>query len=193
MEKGSYLGVILRSNKTVFSFKDIGLLWNDFSPAARVRLNYYVKKGELYWIRRGFYAKSKEYDRLELAGRMYVPSYISFETVLGPAGITFQYYGKITAASYLTRVIASEGQTYSYRKIKNILLTDSRGVENKEAYAIAGKERAFLDVLYINKDYYFDNLRPLDWDKIFEILPIYKNKRMEKRAKEIYKEFKDNQ
>jgi len=56
---------------------------------------------------------------------------------------------------------------------------------------MATPERAFLDVLYLNKDYYFDNLSGLNWEKVFEILPVYEgNKRMERRVKEQYKEFK---
>ena len=63
-------------------------------------------------------------------------------------------------------------------------------IENKGNYSAASKERAFLDVLYLNKDYHFDSLPPLDWDKIFAILPIYGNKRMAKKANEYFKDFK---
>ena len=62
--------------------------------------------------------------------------------------------------------------------------------ENKDYYSIASKERAFLDVVYLNKDYYFDNLSPLNWDMVFLILPLYENKRMVKKVGEYYKNFK---
>jgi hypothetical protein len=32
----------------------------------------------------------------------------------------------------------------------------------------------------------------LDWDKVFEILPIYRNKRMDKKVQEYFKHYKDN-
>jgi len=185
IKKGNYISAILRSGKTVFTFKDIALLWGDSGPAARVRLSYYIRKGELYSIRRGIYAKDKNYDRLECATRIFTPSYVSFETVLGQAGITFQYYGEIFSASYLTREITAGGQKYSYRKIKDICLTDKTGLENKGEYFMASPERAFLDTLYLNKNYHFDNLSVLDWDKVFEILPIYENKRMREEAEEL--------
>jgi len=181
MEKGDYISVILRSKKTVFSFKDIVLLWGDSGNAARVRINYYVKTGDLYRIRRGFYAKDKNYDKLELATKIYTPAYISFETALAKAGIIFQFYGQIFVASYLTREIIADGQKYSYKKIKDSILTNSVGIENKNNYSIASPERAFLDTVYLNKNYHFDNLSGLNWDKVFEILPIYRNKRMEKK------------
>lgn len=194
MKKGDYITTILRSNKTVFSFKDIVLLWGHASTnAVRVRVNYYIKNKDLYRIRQGFYAKDKNYDKLELASRIFTPSYVSFETVLGQAGITFQYYGQIFVASYLTRNITCDGQIYSFRKIKDTVLINKSGIENKEENSIASKERAFLDTIYINKDYYFDNLYPLDWDKVFEISSIYDNKRMVKKVKEFYQYFKSNQ
>lgn len=194
MEKADILK-ILRTNKTVFSFKDILLASSEKNPALlKRRINYYVKKGELYSIRRGFYAKDKNYDKFELATKIYTPSYISFETALARAGIIFQFYGQIFAASYLTREINADGQTYSYRKIKDSILTNSTGIETKDNYPIATPERAFLDVLYLSRDYYFDNLSGLDWDKVFEILPIYGgNKRMERKVKEQYKDFKANE
>jgi len=188
MEKGDYLSIILRSKKTVFSFKDIVLLWKDSSRAARVRINYYVKNNDLYRIRQGFYAKDKNYDKFELANRIYVPSYISFETVLGQNGVTFQYYSQIFVASYLSRELKINGQTYSFRKIKDKILTNKAGIENKGEYLQASQERAFLDVVYLNKDYYFDNLLGINWNKVYEILPIYNNKRMKKRV-EKYKEY----
>ena len=187
MEKSDILN-ILRSNKTVFSFQDILLASKDKNPDLLIRrLNYYIKKGELYSIRKGLYAKDKNYNRFEAANKIYTPSYISFETVLGKAGVTFQYYSQVFAASYLTREITADGQIYSYRKIKDSVLTDNAGIEQKDNYAIATPERAFLDIVYLNKDYHFDNLSTLNWNKILEILPIYANKRMEKDIKSYQK------
>lgn len=189
MKKGDYISSILRSQKTVFSFKDIALLWGNSDNAAMVRVSYYVKNGHLYHIRRGFYAKDKNYNKLELSVKIFTPSYVSFETVLASNDIIFQYYSQIFVASYLTRDIVCDDQTYSYRKIKDLVLANQSGVENKNECSIATKERAFLDTLYINKDYHFDNLSPLDWDKVLEMLPMYKNKRMAEKVKKIYEGF----
>lgn len=192
MKKGDYISTILRSKQTVLSVKDIMLLWGEpASGAARVRINYYVKSGDLYRIRRGIYAKDKNYDKFELATKIFTPSYISFETVLGEAGATFQYYSQIFIASCVAREIKADGQIYSYRKIKDAILTNNLGIEDKDNYSIALPERAFLDVVYLNTDYHFDNLSILNWDKVFEILPIYGgNKRMEKAVKKYYKAIK---
>ena len=43
IKKGDYLDILLRSKKTVFSTKDIALLWRDPNmAAAQVRLNLYI-------------------------------------------------------------------------------------------------------------------------------------------------------
>ena len=100
VKKGEYLDILLRSPKTIFSTKDVALLWGEKNEAsARVRLSYYVRAGKLIRVRRGLYAKDKNHDKFELATRIYTPSYISFETVLTRAGINFQYYNNIFVAS----------------------------------------------------------------------------------------------
>jgi hypothetical protein len=186
MRKGHYLTTILRSPKTVFTYNDIAMLWGEpGSQAARVRLNYYVNQGNLYRIRRGLYSKDKNYNRLELATRIFTPSYVSFETILSKEGVNFQFYSQIFIASYLSREITIDDHIYSFRKIRNSLLMNTIGVELKEESSLAIKERAFLDMLYLNTDYHFDNLDGVDWEKVFEILSIYRNKRMGKKVKEI--------
>lgn len=190
MQKGDYLTTILRSNKTVFTFKDILLIWQESNTnAAKVRLNYYVKKNDLYRIRRGIYAKDKSYNKFELATRIFIPAYVSFETVLSKEGLIFQYQKGITVASYLTREIEVDGQIYSYKKMKNVLLVEPLGVINKNEMSIACKERALLDTLYLNANYHFDNLRSLDWDRTLSMLAIYDNKRMTQKVNSLYKNF----
>ncbi|MDD4409537.1 MAG: hypothetical protein PHW52_02665 [Candidatus Pacebacteria bacterium] len=193
MEKVDIIN-ILKNDNTVFSFKEILLAFGERNPGLLSRrLSYYVKNGQLYGIRRGIYAKDKVYDRRELATKIFIPSYISFETVLAEAGIIFQYYGQIFVASYQTKEIDCDGQIFSFRKLKENVLNDSSGIENNGHYPIASKERAFLDTVYLNKDYHFDNLTPLDWNKVFSILPIYGNKRMVEKVNDYYKHFISNQ
>ncbi len=188
------ISAILKSKKTVFTFKDISLLWGLTDRKSAVAgINYYVSTGDLYRIRRGIYAKDKDYDKVELASRIYTPAYVSFETVLARVGMIFQYYSQIFVASYLTRELIIDGQTYVYRKIKDTVLTDAAGVLNQDGTAVATKERALLDTIYINTDYHFDNIGALDWDRVFDILPLYNNKRMAKKVREHYDDFKAGQ
>jgi hypothetical protein len=183
MEKG-FLKEILRTTQTVFTFKDLLLMWGGIDPVtAKKRVNYYIQTGDLYAIRRGIYAKDQSYDRFELATKIFTPAYISFETVLGSAGVTFQYYGAIFAATYQTIDIVADGQRIEFKRLKSSLLTNAAGIENRENYAIAIPERAFLDVVYLTKDYHFDQLSTINWDKVNDLLPIYGNiQAMKKRV-----------
>lgn len=188
IKKGNYLDMLLKSDQSIFSTKEIALLWNEEnSVAVRNRLNDYVKNKKIIRLRKGFYAKNKNYDKFELGVKIYNPAYISFETVLCKSGIVFQFYNKIFLASYLKREIEVDNQKYSYNKIKDISLINHLGVKQKDNYFIATTERAFLDTVYLNKGYHFDNLSPIDWEEVFKILPIYKNNIMEKRVKKYYK------
>jgi len=47
---------------------------------------------------------------------------------------------------------------------------------------IATPERAFLDMLYLNGRYYFDNLHVLNRQKIEELLPVYNSQALTKKV-----------
>lgn len=186
--KKSYILSIYSSKNTVFTTKDLALLWAETDTNLVKRRAYrYVKSGKLYSIRRGIYAKDKNYDRFELATKIYTPSYISLETVLAKEGIIFQHYSQIFVASYLTREITSDGQIYVFRKLKDSVLANLTGIDKKENYFIALKERAFLDMFYLHKNYHFDNVSSIDWEKCFSMLSIYDNKEMAKRLNSYHK------
>lgn len=186
-KKGEYLEILLRSPQTVFSTADVALLWNEKEKAVVSRRLYrYVQAKKLLRLRRGLYAKNKDYSVFEFATKIYTPSYISFETVLARAGIVFQVYAQIFVAARISKELVTGGQKYSFRKIKDTILVDPRGIEMKKGYAIATPERAFLDTVYSHAGYHFDNADSLDWEKVFEIVPLYRNKEMEKRVRNIY-------
>ena len=187
--KGNYLSAILRSNKTVFTTEDIALLWHEpLSPKTLVRINYYVKQGELIPLRRGIYAKDTNYNKLELATRIITPAYVSFETILAREGVIYQFYMPIFVASYTTRQLLVDKQVYTYRKIKHEILLNPLGVEHTNETSSAVLERALLDTLYVGALSYFDNLRSVNWELLFSILPIYTNRQLEKKVEKLYKD-----
>jgi len=192
MQQDSLLKDILRSTQTVFAMKELLLMWGKANPnLLRSRLSYYVSKGYLYHLRRGLYAKNRDYDRFEVATKILIPAYVSFETVLLQAGVIFQWYQRIFIASYQTRIIECDTQVYEFRKIKGPLLTNIQGIKLLPQYSIATTERAFLDTLYLYKGYWFDNLSAIDWKNVFELLPIYENKRLEKQVDQLYAFYKE--
>jgi hypothetical protein len=190
--KGEYLEVLLRSSKTIFSTKDVALLWGESNKSVvNNRLKYYAESGKLIRVHRGYYAKDNDYDRLELATRIYTPAYISYETVLTREGVNFQFYGNIFVASYINREITINEQKIQFVRMKDTVLSNTEGIQHQGNYDIASRERAFLDRIYVSKDYHFDNVHELNWDTVFKILPIYRNKRLQAKVNNYYSAYKE--
>ncbi|MCK9300996.1 MAG: hypothetical protein PHT87_04465 [Bacteroidales bacterium] len=151
------------------------------------RLGYYVKTKRLINLRKGIYVKPA-FNPLELANRLYTPSYISLEFVLQKAGIIFQYDSGITCVSYLSRKLEIDDYTLVYRRIKEEIIMDNTGIfQSPDNINMASPERAFLDLLYLNKDFYFDNTQSLDKQLIARILPGYRSAALERRVEKILK------
>ncbi len=173
---------LYKSPKTILSTKDLALIWqNSNKESLYNKIAYYVKKGVLIRLTRGVFAKNKDYSSKELAVSIYVPSYISFETVLREQGVIFQHYDSIFIASKWPKKIKIGKNIFNFRRLKNIILFNPSGIINENNYSIATLERAFLDMIYLFPDYYFDNLSSIDWDKCEDLLKIYNNKELEKR------------
>ena len=166
--------LLLQSN-TVFSFQDMAYLWNlNDTTAIRIKASYLTKRKKLQRLRKGMYAiVGRAYDPLELANKLRTPSYISLETVLVQEGIMFQYYESIYSISNLSRTYVIDNKEFIYRKIKDEILLNPKGIVKDGNYMIATRERAVLDTLYLNKNYYFDNLNNFNFDKALELAEIY--------------------
>lgn len=188
-----YIYQVLRSAKTVWSIQELALLWRESNyKNLYERLRFYKNTGKLIQLRRGFYAKDSKYNKLELANKVYNPSYISLNTVLRMEGIIFQYDESIYSVSYLTREVTVDSQVYSYHKIQDDILLNPSGLSFDGFYHLATKERAFLDALYLYRDYYFDNLNPLNWDSCFDLVSIYSSQAMKRRLDSYYVDYKES-
>jgi len=178
---------IYKNPCTVFRINDIALLFGyEKTSALRKILFYYVQTGKLLNPRKSFYAK-EGYKPEELACLLYPPTYISLEYVLQRAGVIFQYDSAITNVSYLSRETEVDKQTFRYRKIKGEILTNTAGIIlNKNNVNIATPERAFLDILYLNKRFYFDNLHSLNKKAIAQLLPLYSSPKLVKTVNKLF-------
>jgi len=177
---------IYKDSRTVFRINDIALLINSNDRLLYQKLNRLVKKGKLLNIRKGIYAK-EGYKSEELACLLYTPTYISLGYVLQRNGIIFQYDSAITNISYLNREICVNEQSIQYRQMKREILLNTGGIINTDNTNIATVERAFLDTLYLNGFFYFDNIRPLNTNKIYELLPIYNSASLRRETEKILK------
>jgi len=177
---------IYKDSRTVFRINDIALLTNNNDRLLYQKLNKLVKKEKLLNIRKGIYAK-EGYKFEELACLLYTPTYISLGYVLQRSGIIFQYDSAITNLSYLNREIYFNEQSIRYRQIKREILFNTSGIIYKNNTNIATPERAFLDTLYLNRFFYFDNIKLLNINKIYELLPIYNSASLGKETEKIFK------
>src|SRR4030042_2169030 len=159
---------VYKDKRTVFRLNDISLLAGETNfQSLNKKLNYYVRTGKLMNPRNGIYAKP-DYNPEELACIVYTPSYISLEYVVQRSGIVFQYDSRITAISYLNRSIEVNDRTFQFRKIKGEILVNTAGIKRQEDHInIASAERAFLDLMYLSPEYYFDNLNSLNKQSVF--------------------------
>ena len=181
---------LYKSPKTVLTNRDLALIWEikDRSEL-HAKTAYYVKQKILIRLTRGVFVKDKDYDPKELATSIYIPSYITFETVLRESGIIFQHYDSIFVASKWPKTLTLDGRTFRFRKLKDSVLFNPKGVIINDHYSIAIKERAFLDILYLFPDYYFDNLRGIDWEECEKMVDLYDNKELKKRFDKYKKEY----
>lgn len=186
----SLIAKLYQSPKTILTNKDLALIWQENDKLnLNAKTAYYVKQKALTRLTRDVFAKNKDFNPKELATSVYTPSYISFETVLREAGVIFQHYETIFVASKWPKTTKIDKYTITFRKLKDAVLFNSTGVISKDNYSVATTERAFLDMIYLFPNYYFDNLKSINWEKCDEIAKIYNNKQLVKRLNKYHKNY----
>jgi len=180
------LSELIKTNKTIFTIKEIGDIAQITNPNyLRVLVSRMVKRGDLFRIRQGIYTYTLDYNKFELANKLKKPSYVSLQTILFDKSIIFQdYSSKITSVSKNTSQFKIQGTTYIYNKIKNEIISNPLGIVIKDRVCMAETERAVCDMIYLFKDYYFDNLSNINKDRLLEIAKIY-NKRVLKEVEKL--------
>ncbi|OGK10236.1 hypothetical protein A2954_02670 [Candidatus Roizmanbacteria bacterium RIFCSPLOWO2_01_FULL_37_12] len=181
-----FLQQLVKTGKTVFSSEDLGKIFEiDNKNYLKVVLSRLTKRGELIRLRKGIFIIREDYNRYELANKLKRPSYVSLERILFENDIIFQDYSNaITSVSNNSYKEQIAGFDYSYYKIKDEILTNPIGIEIKNNYAVATTERASCDLIYLMKNFYFDNIDHINKDLLKEISKIY-NKRVIREVEKI--------
>ncbi|HOL21791.1 MAG TPA: hypothetical protein PLQ41_02910 [bacterium] len=168
--------------------------FNKFDNPSHIRrqVNYWLKKGYLIKLKKGFYIFSEPFSRTKvspfvLANYMVSPSYISLETALNyynliPEKITS--YTSITTKK--TGSIKNPLGIFSYFHIKiELFYGFTKKQDNKFDFFIASPEKAVLDYFYfkgIPSDYdafeeiRFQNLEVLNLKNLDEFSNVYNQK-----------------
>ncbi len=171
----------------ILTANDLKLSRGSEGNTFKKRLSYQIKIGNLIKIRRGLYIVADQLYHLEeadyrvIANSIYIPSYISFETVLREQGVIFQrYVSTYVACSYtksLTIPIPKDLELVRIQcyKMPMRLLTNPLGIQSKDGYNIATLERALCDIFWKYKTFYMDNLTPqmVRLPRLVEIADLY--------------------
>lgn len=173
---------------SAFRFVDMAMLTGETNyNALNQKLNYGVRNKKILNPRRGIYTKLN-FSYEEVANKIFIPSYISLEYVLKQNGIIPQTANDtITSACYLSRIITVDDKTLSYNKFKGEILVNPLGVIRTKSVNIATPERAFLDLLYLEKQYDFVNLDIINTKTIKKLLPIYHSRKLSELVKNVLK------
>jgi len=174
---------LMKSDNTVFSFSDLAYYFWVNKDKLISKVTYYVKKWYLYKIRRWLYALDNGYDVFELATKIQKWSYISLETALKIYSINFQYNSDIYVIWYKNEELVIDWRKIIFKVIKKEIRENFEWIDSDKWYLIASKYRAILDTIYLYKDFFFDNLDDIDWEKLEELMNIYNSKILEKRIK----------
>jgi predicted transcriptional regulator of viral defense system len=155
------LSQLLRSDRKLFHTQDLALLWSvENRNTLYTVIKRYLRKGVLIKITKGLYSTLPpgEIDKFKLGSSLiHKFCYVSCETVLEKEGLINQKIYPITFVSSVSQKIEFMGREYIYRKLKPEILLDPEGVEKKDGYFMATRERAVRDMLYFNPRYYFDS------------------------------------
>lgn len=191
MKKIDIFTNLYKSAQMVFSLTELSLKFPQIKYVnLKRRINNLVVTDKLLNPVRGIFAKDG-YNLMELACKVYTPSYISVETILLEAGVVFQKYDNVFVISYVSRELNVDGKKIIYRRLRDEILLNNFGIVLQNNYFVATKERAFTDAIYLYRDYHFDNLSGLDWNLVLKLAKIYKSKAMIKRVDSYYKLYKN--
>lgn len=185
--------LLVNTSKTVFSTRDVeNILRPNSSDSLYRSIDYYTKTSKLIQIKKGFYIiPGRNVNIFELGNKLRTPSYISFESVLAEEGVIFQWDNKITLSSKESINMEVMDTKFVFRQLKDSILLNKKGITEKDNYYIASKERALLDILYINPKFMFDNLDGINFEMCKKLLNVYNRKSLVKIIDKLEKDVRE--
>ena len=172
LQMGMYKNLLknLNKNQTLFTISEIAQILNiNDKQKLYSFLKYSNVTGDLTRITRGIYSLKKPFSNLELGNKLRQPSYISLYTILQKNGIIFQNYEDIYLISNRSDNIHIDNNVFIYKKIKDKILYNNLGITIENNVTLATSERAICDLIYLGFEYYFDNLRQIDFELIKDL------------------------
>ena len=139
--------VLQATGKDFFTLADLEKVTGLDRESLYVSLNRLLKRGTIERAMKGVYVVPGSGARLErIAGQLYFPCYLSFESALSHFGIlNLVPYSLAYATTRKTKTLDLLGRQVDYRQIKEELYF---GFEPDNGYYIATPEKALLDLIY---------------------------------------------
>lgn len=177
--------------KATFTFADIRKVADMDDTSLRVSMSRLVRRGMVTRIVRGVYTNDlSTVDWEKLAQELYTPSYLSFESALGRAGVLSQKSYALTLATPLrSKTIETKVMTMIYHHIQPRLFW---GYRREHTILVADPEKALVDLAYLSLKGYstFDttemNLTLLDPAKVTRYLKKVGSIRLTRRIHSLF-------
>ncbi|MBI4999793.1 hypothetical protein HZB97_03425 [Candidatus Gottesmanbacteria bacterium] len=164
---------LLKLERKIFHIADLGLLWEITNKnTLYTTIKRYRKRGVLIPIHKGFYTTVplSQIDPVSLgAGFLHRFAYLSTESVLAQDGVISQIPQAITLVSPVSKKFTIGNFSFLSRRLKPKFLYQTVEIEDKNGVFVASLERAVADMLYFNPQYYFDNPKLVNWQKVKSI------------------------
>ncbi|MCJ7745274.1 MAG: type IV toxin-antitoxin system AbiEi family antitoxin domain-containing protein [Actinobacteria bacterium] len=137
------------TGKAFFALPDLEKVTGLERRSLYVSLNRWLKKGVLERAAKGIYVIPGGGARVEvIAGQLYFPCYLSFESALSRAGVlNLVPYALTFATTKKTRKATLLGREVLCRQIKGEFFF---GFEIEDGLYVARAEKALLDLIYMN-------------------------------------------
>ena len=134
-------------NIDIFTTREFRNIFGLTEGVTTVKLARYKKQGYLKSPKKGvYYFSDSSPDKFRIANYLYLPSYVSLESVLSSEGIVPEaVYAVTSATTKATRQFEDSETTYNYLKLKKEAFT---GYHKKGEAMIALPEKALVDYLY---------------------------------------------
>lgn len=169
---------IRKSRLKIFDIADLSIILGLKAESARVIVARIVKKGILTRLKRDLFILTGEtIHDFQIANKLIVPSYISFESALNYWGITTQIPTTITSSAKRSKKILIKEKEFLFSNIPEKIF--NVGVVKEQNFFIANREKAILDMIYYasfgKRSLTFDelDLAKIDEKKFKSYLKLY--------------------
>ncbi|MBI4653273.1 hypothetical protein HY750_03410 [Candidatus Kuenenbacteria bacterium] len=191
---------IREKRKYIFTPLDLQRYFSVNCESARKFILRNITKDIYAKIKRGLYFdKNFKPSELEIANKLYYPSYVSFEYALMFYGIIPETVYSITSAtSKTTRNFIVENINYSFCHIKKEVFTGyiKKNIEGQLVY-LAEPEKALADYFYfvdLKKKSLYDriNVNKINYKKLMNFIKLFNRASLKELAQKIYDKSRRN-